>query len=561
MRRLRYSFAIVMGMVLVSGCLQARSEQPQPAVATVDGQTIRAEQFRQRYLNYLLRTGLEDGPALRQSILEAMVEDKLLVQDAYAQGIATEALYEEQTARIRRKLLIEAYAGAAIYDTLTVTEAEVREMFVRANTTMEARHLYARTKEQAEALYARLRAGESFEALAREVFANPELAENGGSVGSFGFDEMDVAFEDAAFTLPVGEISEPVRTAQGYSIIQVTDRFTKPIILEDDFAKRKANMEGFVRSRKQQQARTRFADQLAQDIAVQFQEKGLDHLTGQVTGQALIENDEEGWQRLAEPLVSFRQRGNVVTWTLADFREAARYTSEDMRAQVRSKSDLERFIQGLIVREEMVRRAQAERLDETRMFALALEEATEKWVLDEHKTRLRRDVVVPDDSTRAYFERYAHEYVVPQKVEVSEIAVETKAEATRLQAQLATTPFTELARQHSIRPGADATGGSLGYVTQQQLGVLGGVVFDAQVGEVLGPLEVAGRYVLLRIGDRQASRPATYEEVAGEVRTYLHERYADQALHEHVVLLREEATVAIDGHTVVALDLKQPITP
>lgn len=561
MRLLRYSFVILIGVVMLSGCLQAHSEQSQPAVATVEGQAVRAEQFRKRYLNYLLRTGLQDEPGMRQTILEAMVEDKLFVQDAYAGGIAEEPLYEEQVARIRRKVLIESYAQAAIYDTLQVSEAEVREMFVRANTTMEARHLYARTKTHADALYARLQAGESFEALAREVFADTKLAESGGSVGSFGFDEMDVAFEDAAFTLPIGSISEPVKTAQGYSIIQVTDRFTKPLILESDFAQRKANMEGFVRNRKQQQARTRHVEQLATAVAVRFHENGLDYLTGQVTGQALIADNEQGRQRLAEPLVSFNQAGETITWTVADFREAARYTSDDMRAQVRSKAGLEQFIQGLIVREEMVRRAEEQRLDQTSTFAVTMEEATEKWVLGEHKTRLRGAVVVPDDSTQAYFERYAHEYVVPQKVHVSEIAVDTKAEATRLKAQLATKSFAELAAQHSIRPGADATGGSLGYVSQQQLGVLGKPVFAAKSGDVLGPLEVAGRYVLLAVGVRQASRPATFEDVQHEVAAYLQNQYADQALRTHVASLREGSKVSVDGHFLMAIDLKQPITP
>lgn len=54
-------------------------------------------------------------------------------------------------------------------------------------------------------------AGESFEALAEEVFTNPYLANNGGDIGEFTVDEMDIAFENAAFALNVGDVSAPVK--------------------------------------------------------------------------------------------------------------------------------------------------------------------------------------------------------------------------------------------------------------------------------------------------------------------------------------------------------------
>src|SRR5690606_23169487 len=98
-------------------------------------------------------------------------------------------------------------------DSIEVTEGEMREMFLRMNTQVSARHLYGASLEKAETLKARLDAGEAFEDLAREVFNDPALAENGGSLGWFGFDEMDPAFEDAAFTLPVGVVSSPIRTS------------------------------------------------------------------------------------------------------------------------------------------------------------------------------------------------------------------------------------------------------------------------------------------------------------------------------------------------------------
>jgi NIMA-interacting peptidyl-prolyl cis-trans isomerase 1 len=44
-------------------------------------------------------------------------------------------------------------------------------------------------------------------------------AHNGGSLGKFGRNEMQKAFEDVAFSLKIGEISQPVSTDSGIHII------------------------------------------------------------------------------------------------------------------------------------------------------------------------------------------------------------------------------------------------------------------------------------------------------------------------------------------------------
>ncbi|WP_295449415.1 SurA N-terminal domain-containing protein [uncultured Thiodictyon sp.] len=94
----------------------------------------------------------------------------------------------------------------------------------------------------------RIQAGESFEALAKAVSKDPGSASQGGSLGEINKGIMDPAFEQSAFSLPVGEISEPVRTKFGYHLIQVqsiTPAAVKPFDqareqLRGELAKQKA---------------------------------------------------------------------------------------------------------------------------------------------------------------------------------------------------------------------------------------------------------------------------------------------------------------------------------
>jgi peptidyl-prolyl cis-trans isomerase D len=69
----------------------------------------------------------------------------------------------------------------------------------------------------------RLEQGAEFAQVAGEVSEGPSAAE-GGDLGWFGRGSMVQAFEDAAFALQPGEISEPVRTRFGFHLIRVEDR-------------------------------------------------------------------------------------------------------------------------------------------------------------------------------------------------------------------------------------------------------------------------------------------------------------------------------------------------
>lgn len=75
--------------------------------------------------------------------------------------------------------------------------------------------------EKAQAALKRARAGESFEELAKELSDDVGSNTEGGETGMFGRGVMAPEFEQAAFALEEGQISEPVRTKFGYHIIKL----------------------------------------------------------------------------------------------------------------------------------------------------------------------------------------------------------------------------------------------------------------------------------------------------------------------------------------------------
>ena len=92
-----------------------------------------------------------------------------------------------------------------------------------------ARHILVKDEATAKQVLARLNNGEDFGKVASEVSIDTGSAAKGGDLGWFGPGVMVPEFEQAAFALKVGEISQPIKTQYGYHIIQVIAKQVVPL--------------------------------------------------------------------------------------------------------------------------------------------------------------------------------------------------------------------------------------------------------------------------------------------------------------------------------------------
>ncbi|GAB6040006.1 SurA N-terminal domain-containing protein [Endothiovibrio diazotrophicus] len=118
---------------------------------------------------------------------------------------AVRSLYEEQKARYQRK---EERKASHILLTVEKGADQQRIDQVRA---------------EAMSLVERIRAGEDFSVLAKEFSQDPGSAAKGGDLGFFSKGMMVGPFEDAVFSMKVGEVSDPVRSPYGFHVIRLEE--------------------------------------------------------------------------------------------------------------------------------------------------------------------------------------------------------------------------------------------------------------------------------------------------------------------------------------------------
>lgn len=211
------------------------------AVATVNGEKITRSElnnqlvdlYGEQTLNQMITSRLVAQEAAKAGVTVSDAElqaelDELKEQVGGAMYfdylLAQQGMTEEQFKQIY--LLDQIRAIKILSKDVTVTEEQMQEYF-NSNTEefderqATARHILVETEEEARAIKAELEAGADFATLAKERSTEQAAQQTGGDLGTFGRGRMVTEFENAAFALSEGQISDPVKSNYGWHIIQV----------------------------------------------------------------------------------------------------------------------------------------------------------------------------------------------------------------------------------------------------------------------------------------------------------------------------------------------------
>jgi peptidyl-prolyl cis-trans isomerase SurA len=193
---------------------------------TVDGRNVTAGEFIRMYKKSYDTLNARN----LNTYLDQFVIFKLKVADAIHEGCDTTRAFRNELQGYRNQLSRNYLTDNAVKEKL------LREAYQRSMTELNGWHILIncpaeaspadtlKAWKKAKDIRERIIRGEPFEEVARSTSDDPSVKINGGNLGYFTVFQMIMPFEDAAYGLKPGEISEPVRTPYGYHIIRITGK-------------------------------------------------------------------------------------------------------------------------------------------------------------------------------------------------------------------------------------------------------------------------------------------------------------------------------------------------
>lgn len=146
------------------------------------------------------------------------------------QGIESLEMFKEVFMDENEQMMLINELQSGVIESVDVSDDEIQEYYDDNNEEfnreeeIEASHILVETEEEAEEVLAQLNEGADFAEMASE-YSIDGSAQQGGNLGRFAKGRMVAEFEDAAFDLEKGELSDIIETEFGYHIIKVTNKY------------------------------------------------------------------------------------------------------------------------------------------------------------------------------------------------------------------------------------------------------------------------------------------------------------------------------------------------
>jgi len=224
---------------------------------------------------------LYDTPEGMKDLIEQAVKSSLLSQEARRLGINMKAEVAKKIKELTDTIIIQELIKEEVTSKIIVKDEDIsafykenKEKFTRPEEVKVSLILFQvnaddipqkkiEKKKKAEQTLQQIKAGADIEALAKELSDDEMTKQNGGKTGFFAKGQLNIAygevFEEKAFSLKKGELSDVFESGKGFYIIKVIDHREKrePMLQEV-----KKTIESQVRQKKQKESYNNYVESL-----------------------------------------------------------------------------------------------------------------------------------------------------------------------------------------------------------------------------------------------------------------------------------------------------------
>ncbi len=547
------TFSFLLGFTTI---FAEMSHSQSDTVAIIGKKIITLEEFQKYYKEKIRKVGLTDNGEIRIKYLQNLVDDEIFLLDAKMKGIDKTKSAITEYARIKAQELLNAYSKKIIEPAISISEQDIKSMYIKMNTKIKVKHLYALNLQDAEKLYDEIKNGKSFEELARVVFHDEQLKEYGGDLGYISVDEMDPNFEAAAYSMKIGEISQPIKTVTGYSIIKVEDIKQNPFVIESEYLKAHDRIKAFVAKRAYENAAKQYSANQKRELEIKFDNALVEKLYQSLESfskKNQFEKSSSFYQKNKNRMVVRTKSGN---WNMSHLISELQLTSEDQRKWIHNATDLEDFISGLIIRKNTLQKAEVAHLGESPEFEKSVDYNFNTYLIQQVEKQLRDKIYIPDESIKAYYNENRDRFRKEGEMRLSSILVDKQSVADSIEKLLVGgISFEKLAEEFSMQTNTAKNKGDMGIFRKNDLGNLGDKVFGMNPGQWMGPISDDGKYLFLKCTSIKPPVWRNLSEVSEEIKETLKTLSWYKSRIDYASSLKKEFQVQLFPEKITNLNL------
>lgn len=276
----KYSVLFFSVFLLMVGCSDAGKGvlglgKDKDMVAKIGDKVITGDQIEQYLKGLPPQVSARYGAAqIRREIAEGFVSMEMLAWEARRRGID-----KRDDVKQRIDMLIDQALAREIEEELkkgiTITEEDLKKYYdehpekYSAQPRIDARIITVLSEPEAKTVLEKIKKGGDFAALAKQYSKDPS-AKRGGELGMLRKGRLDPALDSVVFTMKEGEVSQVIKTPEGYSILKV-DKISEG--REKSYDRVKRSLERLVMREKMNKAVGDLKAEIRKKAEVEFNEK------------------------------------------------------------------------------------------------------------------------------------------------------------------------------------------------------------------------------------------------------------------------------------------------
>lgn len=568
--RFRYSLVIAatLAATVAGGC---QSKAADPVLATVGGRKITLSSYRTAF-QALGPAAQPDTtkPDWSMKLLTDLINKELMEQEALRRSPTLDAGQARRLHRFAEGQLTALLGKTEVTDKVTVTDADITTEYGRLNREMHAHHILVASVEEAQKVRGLLESGSQMDTLAQGRSLDWDSAKKGGDLGWVKPMTMLESFEKGLWDLKPGELSPPVQTRFGWHIIRCDSmRTVTPPPLDTAREQIRAALFQQRGLARQEQFTTQMMDEAKPTNVAET----LDLLNKKYYFELPASEQADPYAKLNAqrdipafspeelklPVVKFADRPAL---TVQDFNEALTWMPGGVWPSGQGREEVEETLKQ-IIRSKLTReKALKLGLDKDPGYvATVKKKENEIRVNSLYYNEIQGKIELTDADLHNFFEANRKNFLILDRYLASRMESADSTAMARAVADWKAGKSHE-AIEAALKK-ADPAARVTGEVVDQQFMTpkgkepdLDSVVFaeTTNIGDVVGPVWVpqptggprAGRWVALKLLDRQPERLMSYEEAGEYVKQQAKAAAGDDALKKALDEMKQRFPVKVD---------------